>query len=130
MLTIPLQTVGWIIVKGREFDVKTADVSDGDDQDGAAEVLLDRGGDPTASELTSWIDDLTNTQAAELVALMWLGRGDGDAEEFPALVEQARRARSGRTSAYLLGEPLLADYLESGLEALDIDVSEVESNLR
>jgi hypothetical protein len=131
MLTIPLDTVGWIIVKAREYDVKEEDSADGEAaSDDAMGVLEDRADDPTEDELTSWIEDLTDTQKAELVALFWLGRGDGEADDFQDLVAQARSARAGKTSKYLLGEPLLADYLEEGLEALGVDSSEIESNLR
>jgi len=101
----------------------------GDDTDPMS-VLQDRDNDPTEDELISWIEDLTDTEQAELVALFWLGRGDGDASDFQELVEQARGARVGKTSKYLLGEPLLPDYLEEALEALDVDTSEVLSNLR
>lgn len=130
MLNIPMETLGWIITRARAFDVKEADSYDGQaDEDDAGDVLQDRGDDPAEAELTSWIDDLTDTQAAELVALMWLGRGDGGAEDFAALVEQARSRRIGKTSKYLLGEPMLADYLEEGLEALGINSAEVEAAL-
>lgn len=130
MLSIPIDTVGWIMVKAREYDGKAGDTSDGDAQEDPEGVLEDRLDDPSAQELTSWIDDLTDTQAAELVALTWLGRGDGDADDFPALVEQARRSRTRKTSTYLLGEPMLADYIAAGLEALGYAPSEVESSLR
>ncbi|SEA77749.1 DUF3775 domain-containing protein [Rubrimonas cliftonensis] len=130
MLSVPLDTVAWIILKAREFDVKEGDDSGGAASDDPMAVLQDRADDPTATELTSWIDDLTDTQSAELVAIFWLGRGDGDAGDFPALVDQARAARSGSTSAYLLGQPLLGDYLEEGLEALGVDTTELENGLR
>jgi hypothetical protein len=130
MLSIPLDTLGWIIVKAREFDVKSDDTADGDEDADDASVLQDRADDPTESELTSWIEDLTDTQQAELVALFWLGRGDTDTDDFAELVQQAREARVGKTSSYLLGAPLLADYLEEGLEAIGMDVSEVEAAAR
>jgi hypothetical protein len=130
MLNISLDTVGWIIVKARELNVKVEDDNEGDEQDDPMSVLQDRSDDPTEDELRSWIEDLTDTEQAELVALFWLGRGDGDPSDFPDLVEQARGSRSGKTSKYLLGEPLLADYLEEALEALGHDTSEIESNLR
>ena len=132
MLSIPLTTVGWIIVKAREFDAKDADPGGVDDSDSGNPlgVLQDRGDDPTAAELTSWIDDLTDTQKSELVALFWLGRDDGDASDFPDLVDEARvQQRKGSTARYLLGSPMLGDYIEEGLERLGIDTSEVESEL-
>lgn len=130
MLTIPIDTVGWIILKAREFDVKEANGGEGDTQDDPMSVLHDRPDDTSEREIQSWIDDLTDTEQAELVALFWLGRGDGDASDFADLTEQARASRLTKTSKYLLGEPLLADYLEEGLEALGHDTSEIESNLR
>ena len=131
MLTIPIDTVGWIIVKAREFEVKEEDSPDdaGDDSNPMS-ALQNRDGDATESELISWIEDLTDTEQAELVALFWMGRGDGDPSDFAELVEQARSARVGKTSRYLLGEPLLPDYLEEALEALEIDTSEMLSALR
>lgn len=130
MLTLAQDTLGWIIMKARELDVKDVDTSDGDEgDDDALSVLESRGNDASESELRSWIADLTDTEQAELVALFWLGRGDGGADEFEELVEQARAAKTGPTEDYLLGEPLLADMLEEGLEKLGIPVSDIESEL-
>jgi hypothetical protein len=129
-LNIPLDTLAWIMVKAREFDVKEGDSYDGEQHDDDGDVLQDRGDDPTEYELTSWIDDLTDTQAAELVAIVWIGRGDSGPEDFTALVDQARSARGRqKTSKYLLGEPMLADYLAEGLQALGFDPGEVESRV-
>lgn len=130
MLTIPLSTLGWIIVKAREFGGKDVDTSGGDSDSGSPmDVLEDRPDDPSEDELTSWINDLTDTEKSELVALFWLGRDDGDASDFAQLVEDARGQQDKGTARYLLGSPLLGDYLEEGLERLGIDTSEVESAL-
>ncbi len=130
MLTIPLSTLGWISVKAREFDGKDVDTDDpGDDSDNPLGVLEDRADDPTFDELTSWISDLTDSQKAELVAIFWLGRDDGDASDFAGLLEEARSQQGKSTARYLLGSPLLGDYLEEGLERLGIDTSAVESAL-
>lgn len=131
MLTISTDTVGWIILKAREVDVKDADTSDNGEAEeaGHLSVLEDRGDDASYDELHSWIDDLTDTEQAELVALFWLGRGDGEADEFPELVERARASRSTPTADYLLGEPMLSDMLEEGLQALGYTASEIESAL-
>ena len=50
------------------------------------------------------------------VALAWVGRGDFSAEEWGEAVKEARERRKGPTSEYLLGIPLLASFLEDGLE--------------
>jgi hypothetical protein len=130
MLTIPLSTLGWIIVKARDFDVKDVDTNgSNDDTDNPLGVLEDRADDPTFDELTSWISDLTDSQKAELVALFWLGRDDGDVSDFAALLDEARSHRGKSTARYLLGSPMLGDFLEEGLERLEINTSEVESAL-
>jgi hypothetical protein len=131
MLSIPLTTLGWIILKAREFDGKDVDTGDSEDLDSGNPlgVLEDREDDPTEGELTSWINDMTDSQKAELVALFWLGRGDADADSFPDLVDEARGHQFKGTARYLLGSPLLGDYLEEGLERLGIDTSEIESSI-
>ena len=131
MLTVPLRTVAWIILKAREFDVKEeGDISNTDDDgDNPLGVLEDTVDDPTVDELTSWISDLTETQQAELVALMWLGRGDDGPESFDELLAEARGQQGARTAPYLLGTPRLGDHLEEGLEKLGISTAELESDL-
>lgn len=115
MLSIPLDTLGWILVKAREME--------------AAESIGEEvGSDPADAELANWIEDLTITQQSELVATMWLGRGDGD--DFDELAQLARESRRRKVSAYLLDKPTLAEHLEAGLEALDYDISEVEAAAR
>ena len=130
MLSIPLPTLGWIIVKAREFDVKDVDTDDiGDDSDNPLGVLEDRADDPTFNELTYWINDLNDSQKAEMVVLFWLGRDDNNTSDFAELLEEAQGQRSRHTAKYLLGSPMLGDHLENGLERLGIDTSEIESAL-
>ena len=130
MLTIPLETIGWIIVKARELDVKDVDTAgENAEDDDAMGVLEDRANDPSAAELTNWIQDLNLDQQAELVAVFWIGREGAAAEEFADYVAEAQARRAGPTARYLLGSPLLADHLEAGLETLGIDVTDLESGL-
>lgn len=133
MQALSPNTVAWIILKAREFDTHDSPF---DEDEAAAEddpianldsSELDESGEPSTHELTSWIDDMHDTEQAELVALYWLGRGDGDASDFSELTEQARESRVNKTSVYLLGAPMLPDYLEEGLEAMGYDTSELET---
>ncbi len=64
-----------------------------------------------------------------LVALAWVGRGTFEAEEFGEAVETARDEQTGSTASYLLGLPLLADYLEEGLEKLGFSANDIESDV-
>jgi hypothetical protein len=47
-----------------------------------------------------------------LVALTWLGRGDGELSDWNDLRNEAARLHNNRTAAYLLGNPMLGDHLE------------------
>ncbi|CAG1015057.1 MAG: DUF3775 domain-containing protein [Rhizobiaceae bacterium] len=101
---------------GSEHEVELdAESRDSHHHDGLAEEKEE---DLTEEELRELIDDLNVDESAELVALAWLGRGDFEAAEWQEGVEQARQRGNKRTSSYLLGMPMLADYLEAGLEAL------------
>jgi len=118
-------TVQFIIDKAREFHVKEEvtipeePLSPSDDW--ARQVLADHADDPVFQELKSTIDDLEPDQQVTLVALMWLGRGDYSADEWDAAVEAAQESWTERTSDYLLGTPLLADFLSEGLDELGYD---------
>jgi hypothetical protein len=85
-------------------------------QEGLAE---EESGDMTRQELTELINDLNTDEAIELVALVWIGRSDFEVAEWHTAKQEARQRAVGPTSSYLLGMPLLADYLEEGLNALD-----------
>ncbi len=130
MLSIPLPTLSWIVQRAREFDVKEAgpDTADEDDETPLG-VLEEHADDTAAQELTTWINDLTERQQAELVALFWLGRHGGDAAEFKEFLAEAEGQQGRRTARYLLGSPHLADHIESGLEALGYDIADIEAEI-
>ncbi|MHC2337699.1 DUF3775 domain-containing protein [Bradyrhizobium sp. USDA 4454] len=119
-LTISPEKVGFLIEKAREFDVKEGIVDPDSGSNGAddemIDVLEDDGNDPVAREITGFIDALTEDEQVDLVALMRLGRGDATIEEWADLRREAARDRNGRTASYLLGEPMLGDFLAEGLD--------------
>ena len=119
ILSISPEKVCFFVLKAREFDVKDV-VTDPDSgsnptDDAMISVLEDHPDDPTQQELRSFIDALTEDEQIDLVALTWLGRGDGTIAEWDELREEAARLHNNRTAAYLLGKPMLADHLEEGL---------------
>jgi len=133
MLEIAPEKVAHIIVKARQYDSKVASWDDtansGDAADDPASILEDFADDPTRAELVSFINALNEDEQVHLVALAWIGRGTFAAEEFDEAVETARNERVNATSRYLVGMPLLADYLEEGLEKLGISVEDAESDV-
>ena len=72
----------------------------------------------TEEELRELINDLNVDEAAELIALAWIGRGDYEAAEWNEAVNEARQRTNKRVSKYLMGMPMLGDWLEEGLDAL------------
>jgi hypothetical protein len=64
------------------------------------------------------IDDLNEDERIDLIALVWVGRGDFDRAEWPEARGLARERQEKKASDYLLGMPTLSDYLEEGLATL------------
>jgi Protein of unknown function (DUF3775) len=135
-LDIPNDKLGFIILKAREYDVKEGD-SDPDEgsnptDDGDTDVLTDNGDDPVREELLGAIRDLNDEERVQLVALAWLGRGTYDLSEWRTALDTARSEHRKRTAEYLLGLPLLGDYLEDGLSMFGdgiVDVSDTREGL-
>ncbi|MBI1180165.1 MAG: DUF3775 domain-containing protein [Alphaproteobacteria bacterium] len=134
MDALSASTVSYIIVKAREFDAKVEAVDEApasdEADDGERVVLEDFADDPTLQELREAIDDLDDDAACELVALMWVGRGTYDAEDWEEAVETARLEATNSTADYLVGTPQLGDFLEEGLSAMGHEFDpEVQSHL-
>src|ERR1700759_4784956 len=131
MLTIPLAKLAYIVEKAREYDAEVPvdpDAATGSDpaDDDERQILLDTPDNPTAQELRDAIDGLNLDEREELLALLWLGRGDYDAQSWAEALRQARETQSSTEAEYLLGTPLLGDYLEEGVEALGLSLGGFE----
>jgi hypothetical protein len=131
MLEIPLETLAYIIAKAREFDAEVPvepDAATGSDapDDDEREVLLDTPDNPTEQELRDAIDGLGVVERAELLALMWLGRGAHDAASWSEALRQAEETADANLTDYLVGTPLLGDYLEEGASALGLSLEDFE----
>lgn len=121
--------VGFVIVKAREYGAKVGAWDEGATSDHDAESILeDFADDATVAELIEFIRDLNVDEQVSLVALAWIGRGSFGADELDDALETARAERNNRTAEYLLGMPLLSDYLEEGLSALGYSVEDAEDD--
>ena len=130
VLTISPEKVCFIIMKAREFDAKDEvtepDPGSNPSDDMDIEVLEDHKDDPVVEEITSLINALSEDEQIDLVALTWLGRDDYSASDWPEVRAEAARAHNRRTAQYLLGIPLLGDFLEEGLSMLGYSCEEFE----
>jgi Protein of unknown function (DUF3775) len=129
-LTISPEKVCFVIIKAKEYDAKdeVTEVDPGsnpsDDRD--VSVLENHEDDPVVEELTSFINSLSEDEQIDLVALAWLGRNDSSAGDWLTVREEAARAHNQRTAEYLLGMPLVGDFLEEGLSMLGYSCEEFE----
>lgn len=130
--TLDIDRVCFVIVKAREFDAQEEVMEPNYASDAAddrfVQVLEAYRDDPTFEELRSFIDAMNEDEQAELVALAWVGRGDFGAAEWPQALALAKERQRGSTAAYLLGMPMLGDYLEEGLAAFDLSCAETEAS--
>lgn len=130
VLTISPEKVCFIIIKAREFDAKEPandpDPGSNPSDDKEASVLEDREDDPVVEEITSLINALSVDEQIDLVTLAWLGRDDYTASDWAEVREEATRAHNARTASYLLGTPMLGDFLEEGLSMLGYSCEEFE----
>ena len=132
-LSISTEKICFVVVKAREFDVKDADTTLDDDgsnptDDRMIDVLEDRPVDPVDQELVAFIEAMSEDEQVDLVTLTWLGRGDGTLEDWAELRAEAARVHNRRTASYLLGEPLLPDYLEEALAEFGRSCEEFEKD--
>lgn len=129
MLSITTRKLAHIAIRAREVDVKVARWDAPGDSATSDTILESRSGDATERELREFIGRLNEDEKAELVAVMWIGRGTYEPEELEEAIDTARAEATSPTEDYLLGIPLLADYLEEGMERLGIDSSEAEDEI-
>ncbi len=129
-LAISPEKVCFIAAKARQFDAKDVvtipDEASNAADDGMISVLEDHRDDPVARELRGLIRAMTEDEQVDLVALAWLGRGDGTIDDWDELRAEAARAHNNRTASYLLGMPLLPDHLEEGLSQFGCSCEEFE----
>ena len=125
-MEIAVDTVTDIIVKLRAVEVKEGptDPDSGSNpiDDGATDVLVSGTDDATEEEVRGFITALNDDERAELLALLYVGRGDMEPEEWDEAVRFAReREAAGEgTVKSILGTPNAGDLLDEGLSNLGL----------
>jgi hypothetical protein len=130
-LRISPEKVCFVVVKARELDVQvpSSGLDDGSNatDDDMARIFEDTADNPTFEELKCFLDALNDDEVEDLLALTWLGREeDATIDDWDDILAQVRDVRERHTVDYLLGTPLLADYLEEGLAAFGLSCEEFE----
>ena len=105
-LSISPETDFFIVSKARQSE---GNVIQPDPTFDSEDDMADHGGkDTDRSELFGFIRGLNVDEQIDLVALVWLGRGNGDLDNWRDLRAEATRAHNNRTASYLTGTPTLA----------------------
>lgn len=126
MLTIPIEKLVYVITKAREYaEVPPVDEDSGSNH-AERDVLEETPENPTRQELADAIDALGESERIELLALTCLGRGDYTKAEWRDAIEDARAIHDRKETSYLLGTPLLGDYIEEGLSQLGYLIGDYE----
>jgi len=127
-LTITSDSAMEILLKARQFDAKV-DQTDPDSgsnpsDDDSVDALEFGAGDDTRPELVSAIHDLNDDERLDLIALVWLGRGDFTLADWTAARAAAGDIGRDRTPRYLSEIPMVSDYLEDGLSQFNQSVGD------
>ena len=129
-LSISSEKVCFLIVKAREFDVEegSSDPDSGSNatDDRMIDVLEEGGENAVQQEIRIFIAEMGEEEKADLIGLLRLGRGDGTMEEWDDMRTEGFEESAGNVAAYLMGEPLLGDYLEEGLSQFGMSCAEFE----
>jgi hypothetical protein len=92
-------------------------------------IILARDLDARDEEFEAFIASLNEDEQAALVALMWVGRGTFEPEDYAEAVATARAEATTPTAEYLKGSLHLAEHLENGLDLMGIDPAEAEDGV-
>ncbi len=125
-MDIAIDKVTETVLRLRAIEVKEGatdpDSGSNPTDDGATDVLVAGTDDATEQEVRSMIAGLNEDERADLLALLYVGRGDMEPEEWKEAVRFAReREQAGEGAASeLLGSPDAGDLLEEGLERMGV----------
>ncbi len=124
-MDIALDKVCDLIIRARAIDVKegVTDPASGSNpiDDGNLDSLMASPDDTTEEELRDVIAGLNDDERADLIALVYIGRGDMEPEEWGDAVRLAKEredAMSISAADWLIGIPNLGDLLDEGLAAM------------
>jgi hypothetical protein len=113
-----------ILLKAREFDVKVAETDPDSGSNSSDDVSVDAlefgPKDDTQRELFFAIRDLNDDELLDLVALIFVGRGDFTLGEWHAARQAAADIGRAKTPRYVTDIPLVSDYLEDGLSQFNL----------
>lgn len=127
-LSLNPDTAYAILLKAREYDVQVEetdpDSGSNPTDDGAVDALESGPDDQTYAELASAINDLNEDEQLDLIALIWIGRGDFELSQWDEARLAARDIGRARLPRYVAEIPLVSDDLEDALSQLGFSIED------
>ncbi len=131
MLKISKTKIAHVIMRAKDYDRKSGRWDDrvlnGFLEEGGHEFMEGAGAGAAREDLAEFVSELSEAEKASLVALAEVGRGAVEPEQFEAAVAAAKAEHMDRTGDYLLATPMVADYLEEGLDKLGYSAERIRS---
>ncbi|TBW34710.1 DUF3775 domain-containing protein [Siculibacillus lacustris] len=122
-MEIAVEKVHELVEYFRFLDAKSGDGDIEGEEEGSrspsGHLFEDGADDGTEDQIRGVIEGLNVDEKSDLVALMWIGRGDFEAKEWPVAVRRAQERSIRNTARYLMGIPNVGDLIEEGLAAIE-----------
>lgn len=129
-IDISVDKLAEVVLLAHAYDAQADDI-DADDAeavDGEPQLAAEgRPDNAIGAELRQAIESMSEDEKAFLVALTWIGRGDFESDEFDSAIVTAFERNQGSTADYLMGMPMLGEFVEQGAAACGIPVSREEA---
>jgi hypothetical protein len=130
-MSLALDKIRELVLEARRLDVKEGDTdpdsgSDAIDDGDIGMLSSSDDEDGSEHEFRGMVAGLNVDERADLLALIYIGRGDFGADEWAEARELAteRDADNPHLGNYLVGTPNLADLLDEGLSALGFNLED------
>ena len=127
-LTVTPDSAFAILLKAREFDAKVPqtdpDSGSNPSDDESVDALEFGPSDDTRRELTSAIHDLNDDEQSDLIALIFIGRGDFTLSEWNEARQEAGQIGRQHIPNYVVEIPLVSDFLQEGLAQFNFSIEE------
>ncbi len=124
MLKISKEKLARVILSAKEHEENAGhwdEVVQNSFNDNEISPIADELHDPVENfSLSEVFEGLNDAEKASLIALSMIGRGEVDAKDFEKAMSLALAEDTDRAATYLLRIPMVADYLEEGLQKLAI----------
>ncbi len=128
MFNLNNEIIWGIISKAKEIGMEDSRYIEGDPSSPETpdfkEILAEDKEDLTNLELKNAINELEPDQQKELVALLFIGRGDYDKDQWRDAIREAGNIPQRRRTEYLVSNPLFADYLQEALSKFGFSAAE------